>query len=155
MSALHTVAALWRHHPAVRTGDQLTGAERFGELVVNGMGSLRFLAWQTVVVVAWVTLNLAVVVLRWDAYPFILLNLAFSTQAAYAAPLILLGGKSSDRRNSEVALGSLRADEENRALVRLLCERAGVTPEEIEHAVATCHTLPALLPSGESGGIDT
>lgn len=144
MSALHTVAALWRHHPAVRTGDQLTGAERFGEAVVNGMGSLRFLAWQTVVVGLWIVLNLAVVVLRWDAYPFILLNLAFSTQAAYAAPLILLGGKSSDRRNSEVALGSLRADEEIRALVRLLCGRADITTEEIDAAIAACHTLPVV-----------
>lgn len=149
MSGIHTVAAMWHRHPGVRTGDQLTGAERFGEAVVNGMGSLRFLFWQTVVVTLWIAVNLTVVFLRWDPYPFILLNLAFSTQAAYAAPLILLGGKSSDRRNSEVALSALRADQENGALLRLLCERGGIPPEEIHDALTQAVLSIPVLPSGE------
>jgi uncharacterized membrane protein len=63
---------------------------------------------QTVLVVVWITLNLTAMSLRWDPYPFILLNLAFSTQAAYAAPLILLAQNRQDDRD-RVALEEDRA----------------------------------------------
>jgi uncharacterized membrane protein len=53
-------------------------------------GSWTFIIVQTMIVVLWIGLNLLALVHRWDPYPFILLNLVFSTQAAYAAPLILL-----------------------------------------------------------------
>jgi uncharacterized membrane protein len=53
-------------------------------------GSWRFIIIQTGIVAVWIALNLVAVIYRWDPYPFILLNLLFSTQAAYAAPLILL-----------------------------------------------------------------
>ena len=59
---------------------------RFSEGIARFIGTARFLFVQTVLVVVWITLNVAAVNLRWDPYPFILLNLAFSTQAAYAAP---------------------------------------------------------------------
>ena len=67
-------------------------------------GSLRFIAWMTVVIAAWIVLNVFVVAVRWDPYPFILLNLAFSAQATYAAPLILLSQNRSaeqDRLKAE------------------------------------------------------
>lgn len=57
---------------------------------VTYFGSLRFLAWQTLIIAIWVTINILAFVRHWDPYPFILLNLVFSTQAAYAAPLILM-----------------------------------------------------------------
>ena len=72
---------------------------RFSERIARFLGTGRFLAAQTVVVVIWITLNLLAVSLRWDPYPFILLNLAFSTQAAYAAPLILLAQNRQDDRD--------------------------------------------------------
>src|SRR5205823_9285285 len=53
----------------------------------------------TVVVFAWITLNVTAMAYAWDPYPFILLNLAFSTQAAYAAPLILLAQNRQDDRD--------------------------------------------------------
>lgn len=53
-------------------------------------GSWRFIITQTVIVALWIAANVVAVLHRWDPYPFILLNLLFSTQAAYAAPLILL-----------------------------------------------------------------
>lgn len=71
---------------------------RFSENIARFLGTGRFLFFQTVAVVIWITLNLAAVQLRWDMYPFILLNLVFSTQAAYAAPLILLAqNRQADR----------------------------------------------------------
>src|SRR6202140_4422404 len=69
------------------------GADRFGakaEGFARFFGTPKFLIGQTVVVAGWIAINAVAVSLRWDAYPFILLNLVFSTQAAYAAPLILL-----------------------------------------------------------------
>jgi uncharacterized membrane protein len=71
---------------------------RFAEAIARFLGTGRFLAVQTVIVVFWIALNVFAVRLRWDPYPFILLNLAFSTQAAYAAPLILLAqNRQADR----------------------------------------------------------
>ncbi len=69
------------------------GNDRFGVLAerfARFFGTPRFIIGQTVLVVLWIAVNAAAIGLRWDPYPFILLNLAFSTQAAYAAPLILL-----------------------------------------------------------------
>ena len=72
---------------------------RFSERLARFMGTGTFLFWQTLLVVVWIAINLAWVTLRWDPYPFILLNLAFSTQAAYAAPLILLAQNRQDDRD--------------------------------------------------------
>lgn len=71
---------------------------RFAEGIARFLGTGRFLAVQTAIVIVWIALNVFAVRLRWDPYPFILLNLAFSTQAAYAAPLILLAqNRQADR----------------------------------------------------------
>ena len=72
---------------------------RFSESIARFLGTGRYLLWQTVLVVVWIALNLFAVGLRWDPYPFILLNLAFSTQAAYAAPLILLAQNRQENRD--------------------------------------------------------
>lgn len=76
----------------------------FSEAIARFIGTARFLIFQSILVVIWIILNVVVVTLRWDPYPFILLNLAFSTQAAYAAPLILLAQtrqEERDRRQAE------------------------------------------------------
>ena len=76
---------------------------RLAERLARFMGTGRYLAAQSAIVVSWIALNVAGVSLRWDPYPFILLNLAFSTQAAYAAPLILLAqNRQADRDRAEI-----------------------------------------------------
>lgn len=70
-----------------------------GERFARFLGTGRYLLIQTVLVVVWIILNVAAVTLRFDPYPFILLNLAFSTQAAYAAPLILLAQNRQENRD--------------------------------------------------------
>ena len=90
----------------------------FAEGIARFLGTGRFLAVQTMIVVVWITLNVFAVRLRWDPYPFILLNLAFSTQAAYAAPLILLAqNRQADRdrvqaEEDRARAASTRADTE-------------------------------------------
>ena len=91
---------------------------RFAEGIARFLGTGRFLAVQTILVIAWIGLNVFAVRLRWDPYPFILLNLAFSTQAAYAAPLILLAqNRQADRdrvqaEEDRARAAAMRADTE-------------------------------------------
>ncbi len=76
---------------------------RMAEAMARYLGTGRYLAFQTGLVVVWILLNITAASLRWDAYPFILLNLAFSTQAAYAAPLILLAqNRQAERDRVEI-----------------------------------------------------
>lgn len=72
---------------------------QFSESIARFLGTGRYLAIQTVLVIVWIGFNLIAVQLRFDPYPFILLNLAFSTQAAYAAPLILLAQNRQENRD--------------------------------------------------------
>lgn len=77
---------------------------RFSESIARFIGTARFLVIQTGVVIVWITVNAAVPKLRFDPYPFILLTLALSLQAAYAAPLILLAQNRQEARDREGAL---------------------------------------------------
>jgi uncharacterized membrane protein len=78
-------------HPANRhRHDDRTVGQRLADSVTAVFGSWRFIIIQTCIVAVWIAVNIIAVFYRWDPYPFILLNLLFSTQAAYAAPLILL-----------------------------------------------------------------
>jgi len=72
---------------------------RMSEAIARFLGTGRFLAGQTIFVIAWIVVNSLGFLWSWDPYPFILLNLAFSTQAAYAAPLILLAQNRQDDRD--------------------------------------------------------
>ena len=74
---------------------------RFSEGIARFLGTGRYLAAQTGIVIVWIAFNAIAAGLRWDPYPFILLNLAFSTQAAYAAPLILLAQNRQSERDKE------------------------------------------------------
>jgi uncharacterized membrane protein len=76
---------------------------RFSEAIARFFGTARFLVVQTIIVAIWISLNVIAWQYRWDGYPFILLNLVFSTQAAYAAPLILLAqNRQAERERMEV-----------------------------------------------------
>lgn len=92
---------LTSRRPSLNIDPETVG--RVSESIARFLGTGRYLFWQTVVVIVWIALNLFAVTLRWDPYPFILLNLAFSTQAAYAAPLILLAQNRQENRD-KVAL---------------------------------------------------
>ena len=76
-----------------------TFGSRIADSVANGMGSWRFIIIQTVLVILWMGLNMIGLIYHWDAYPFILLNLLFSTQAAYAAPIIMMSQNRQNERD--------------------------------------------------------
>lgn len=143
---------------------------RFSEAIARFLGTGRFLVAQTFLVLVWIVLNTVGLVKHWDPYPFILLNLAFSTQAAYAAPLILLAqNRQDDRdranidRDREVAART-QADTEylarELAAVRLALADV-VTTEDLDDSLARMaklisdgrplpDPLPAESPSPES-----
>lgn len=77
--------------------EESTVGNRLADSVAQGMGSWKFIIWQSIFVIIWMTINVVGMAYQWDAYPFILLNLVFSTQAAYAAPIIMM----SQNRQSE------------------------------------------------------
>jgi uncharacterized membrane protein len=79
--------------------DSLNFGQRLADSVANGMGSWRFIIIQTVIVVLWMGLNVVAFIYHWDPYPYILLNLLFSTQAAYAAPIIMMAQNRQNERD--------------------------------------------------------
>jgi uncharacterized membrane protein len=93
---------------------------RIADRVTGFMGSWSFIIVQTVIVVVWIAGNVALL-FHFDIYPFILLNLAFSTQAAYAAPLILLAGnRAAIRDRMTLEHTAAEADKEDRQNLQLL-----------------------------------
>lgn len=76
-----------------------TIGDRLSDSVAGGMGSWKFIIWQTIIVLIWMALNITAFVRHWDPYPFILLNLIFSTQAAYAAPIIMMSQNRQSQRD--------------------------------------------------------
>ncbi|HMG16653.1 MAG TPA: DUF1003 domain-containing protein [Saprospiraceae bacterium] len=79
--------------------ESLSFGSRLADSVANGMGSWRFIILQTVLVILWMGLNVVGFFYHWDVYPFILLNLLFSTQAAYAAPIIMMAQNRQNERD--------------------------------------------------------
>jgi uncharacterized membrane protein len=113
--------APYRHPVNQKLMDEAPLGARIADRVTGFMGSWKFIVIQTILVSIWIAVNVGILagVIKFDPYPFILLNLAFSTQAAYAAPLILLASNRTaelDRMTlehaaSEADLGEQQNDE--------------------------------------------
>ena len=89
---------------ADKPASQLTLGQRIADQVAATMGSWRFIIIQTALLVVWIVLNVTAFIQKWDPYPFILLNLALSFQAAYAAPFIMMAQNRQqdiDRKEAE------------------------------------------------------
>ncbi|WP_348825180.1 DUF1003 domain-containing protein [Flavobacterium aestuarii] len=108
--------------------DELGFGSRLADWVANGMGSWRFIILQTVFVIIWMGLNLVGYAYHWDAYPFILLNLLFSTQAAYAAPIIMM----SQNRQSERDRVQAQSDYQTNVDAKLEIEALAIRLDKIE-----------------------
>jgi uncharacterized membrane protein len=117
--------------------DSRTWGERVADFVAAWVGSWPFLIVQSVVLMLWMIANVLAWRYRWDPYPFILLNLVLSFQAAYATPIILMSqnrqGRLADRRNKLDLQINMLAEQENTEqlrLLRLLCEKAGIAVDK-------------------------
>jgi uncharacterized membrane protein len=92
-----------RNQPKIGVQYNRSAFGDFAEHVARVMGTAQFLVIQSVLVLIWVGINILFITFQWDKYPFILLNLMFSIQAAYAAPLILLAHNRQEHRDREQA----------------------------------------------------
>jgi len=124
------------------------GADRFGavsERVARFFGTPKYILGQTVVVIIWIALNGAAISFRWDPYPFILLNLAFSTQAAYAAPLILLAQtRQADRDKAHEEAAARHRDELANREHQMLDENTTLT-EQVAKLAREIDTLTKMI----------
>nr|WP_288835810.1 DUF1003 domain-containing protein [uncultured Flavobacterium sp.] len=103
--------------------DSLAFGSRIADSVAKGMGSWRFIILQTVFVAIWMGLNLMAYVNHWDAYPFILLNLLFSTQAAYAAPIIMMSQNRQNERDRIQAQEDYNTNKEAKLEIEALAKK--------------------------------
>lgn len=108
--------------------DKLTPGQRIADKVAETMGSWKFIIGQTVLIVIWIGLNLTAYWQHWDPYPFILLNLLFSTQAAYAAPIIMM----SQNRQSERDRIQAKEDYETNIVAKMEIEELQKSLARIE-----------------------
>jgi uncharacterized membrane protein len=132
-------------HPRVRNINEiapLTLGQRVADRFANVMGSWSFIIIQSIILAAWVTINVVAYVWRWDPYPFILLNLALSFQAAYAAPIIMMSQNRQSEKDRVAAENdyqiNVKAEEEVKAIMSHL-EQQDEMMIDILHHLETQH----------------
>ena len=117
--------------------DEASVGERLADQIAAGIGSWRFLIVQTIAVCTWVALNVVGFINRWDPYPFVLLNLLFSVQAAYTGPVLLLAGNrqsQKDRLTLEHAAGEGdKTDKQNVEILTRIAENTELTVQILQH----------------------
>jgi uncharacterized membrane protein len=138
---------MYRHPANIARYDSTSVVHNMVDRFVSAFGSVKFLGIQTVIIIVWIILNIFAFTFRWDPYPFILLNLVFSTQAAYAAPLILLSQNRQTEHDRMRAESDLATDIEALELLKRLHADHTQLAEEIR--AAKPHTL--RLPKVNSG----
>ncbi|HEY4113371.1 MAG TPA: DUF1003 domain-containing protein [Rhizomicrobium sp.] len=137
-------------------GETLTLGQRVADLVAATMGSWRFIIIQSAVLLLWIVLNITAYVNRWDPYPFILLNLALSFQAAYAAPFIMMSQNRQqdiDRKKAESDYNiNVKAELEIEALHAKIDELREKEVLALTNAIAE---LTRLLETQQNAGVST
>ncbi len=115
----------WSHHPAVRSGSQLTSGERAADVIRSGMGSWPFVAVFAAILVGWMLLNSRLLLgaggrRPFDPYPWILLNLVLSCLAAVQGAILLIAARRADSISSELAQHTYRVDQQTLELTQRL-----------------------------------
>ena len=125
-------------HPVnVLHHDEATFGEMLADKIAAGIGSWTFLIIQTCAVLMWLTLNIIGFMRHWDPFPFILLNLLFSVQAAYTGPVLLLAGNRQSQKDrltlEHAAYEADKADEQNVEILRAIERNTEVTLSILRH----------------------
>jgi uncharacterized membrane protein len=133
---------------APRSDVRLTPGQRIADTVAATMGSWRFIIIQTTLLVFWIGLNVTAYVQRWDPYPFILLNLALSFQAAYAAPFIMMSQNRQQDVDRKEAAADYQVNIKAELEIELLHQKLDELREnEVLSLTAAVKSLSALLES--------
>ena len=114
------------------------------------MGSWRFIIYQSLIVVIWMTINVIGFFYHWDVYPFILLNLLFSTQAAYAAPIIMMAQNRQNERDRQHAEADYQTNLEAKLEIEsLIAKLEKIDIEKLDKIIAMVEKLDKKLPLPE------
>jgi uncharacterized membrane protein len=117
--------------------ESLTPPERIADKVAVIMGSWTFIIVQTIIVFFWMVLNVIAYLSHWDPYPFILLNLLFSTQAAYAAPIIMMSQNRQNERDRHQALADYETNLKAKAEIEeLQLHLSRIEAEKLDKIIA-------------------
>jgi len=117
--------------------------QRLADTVASGMGSWRFIIIQTLIVAAWMSANVIGFIHHWDVYPFILLNLLFSTQAAYAAPIIMMAQNRQSERDRHHAEQDFKTNKEAKKEIEQLLEKLNsIEIEKLDKILEILQTKP-------------
>ena len=127
--------------------ERASRGDRMADRVAAKFGSWSFLGYMTALIVVWVCVNAMAWRLRWDPYPFILLNLVFSTQASYAAPVILLAQNRSADRDRLQAEHDFAVNQRAEAKIDLLLRRLDVPEAAIDAINAELASRPGVPPA--------
>jgi len=149
---------LRRHRRATTTHHsqyKLTLGQRVADMVASGMGSWRFIIFQSAILIVWIILNITAYVQRWDPYPFILLNLALSFQAAYAAPFIMMSQNRQQEIDRQAAEHDYQVNIKAELEIELLHEKIDkLREQEVVQLTQAVADLTEMLrrEGGASGG---
>jgi uncharacterized membrane protein len=134
--------------------EEATLGERLADRIASGIGSWKFLIVQTLAVAAWVTLNVIGFVNHWDPFPFILLNLLFSVQAAYTGPVLLLAGnRQAQKDRLTLEHTSIEADKTDRQTLEILTKIAENTELTVQILTHLEEQREQLLQRLEAQGV--
>jgi len=148
--------ALRRKRRAERSSEveiHLTAGQRIADIVAATMGSWRFIIIQSTILVLWIALNVTAYVQRWDPYPFILLNLALSFQAAYAAPFIMMSQNRQQDVDRTKAAADYQVNIKAELEIELLHEKIDqLRTKEVLALTESVRSLTAALEKGRPKG---
>ncbi|HUX19946.1 MAG TPA: DUF1003 domain-containing protein [Spirochaetia bacterium] len=116
---------------------RLTVGQRVADAVANAMGSWTFIVTQSALLAVWIVLNIVGSIHSWDPYPFILMNLLLSTQAAYAAPVIMMSQNRQAARDRIEAHSDFEVNEKTEAEVRAILDHLAAQ----DRALGILHTM--------------
>lgn len=129
---------------------EFSAGDKIADWVAATMGSWNFILIQSALLVVWIVLNVTAFVYNWDPYPFILLNLALSFQAAYAAPFIMMSQNRQAAIDRAAANSDYQINAKAELEIELLHQKIDLLREtEVSELIQIIRRLEAHLPPGE------
>nr|WP_245472364.1 DUF1003 domain-containing protein [Rhizobium jaguaris] len=133
--------------------EPISVGQRVADSVASVMGSWKFIIIQTLLLVAWISINLVAAGRSWDPYPFILLNLALSFQAAYAAPIIMMSQNRQQDIDRRAAENDYKINIKAELEIELLHEKIDeLRAQEVLRLFEAVNSLADLFPQSRRSG---
>lgn len=141
-------------HPPVQNVNELlekkkTFGQKAADRIAISVGSWKFIIFQTVILIAWVVVNVTAYVKHWDPYPFILMNLVLSLQAAYAAPIIMMSQNRAAERDRVEARNDYMINQKAEEEIRVIMDLLNAQNEVLANIIASFEKIN-IIENGNS-----